>query len=94
MNDKVFIDSNVCLYCFDSDEDRQSIALKLLTIRPIISTQVLHETAAVCLGKWKMKSNEVRSYIDILLSKCDVKVLPPSHTLAALDLLGDFLEAH
>jgi predicted nucleic acid-binding protein len=90
MSDKLFLDSNVCLYCFDSNEKRQSAALRLLSMRPLISTQVIHETAAVCLGKWKMNASEVRSYIELLISKCDVEVLPPSHTFDALDLLEKF----
>jgi len=90
MSDKFFLDSNICLYCFDSNVKKQSIALNLLASHPTISTQVLHETAAVCIRKWSILPQKVTAIIRQLIARCDVVVLPATMSLRALDLLPKY----
>jgi len=48
MNDKFFLDSNVCIYAFDRDSKKKEKALDLIVSnQATVSTQVLMETANV-----------------------------------------------
>lgn len=51
----IFLDSNVCVYCFDKSEPaKQDKALLLLKQIPFISSQVVIETYNACLRKVKL----------------------------------------
>jgi predicted nucleic acid-binding protein len=44
---KIFVDSNVVLYSLGNDAAKKFAAVTLLTCTPVLSTQVLLETANV-----------------------------------------------
>lgn len=69
-----------------------SIRISVCTVLIITSrvTQVLNETAAVCIGKWNMKPKEVKRYIELLISKCEVEDYLPSTAISAFDLLEQY----
>ncbi len=77
MQDKVFLDTNILIYCYSVDEiDKQEIALKLLdksAESSLISTQVINELSNVLFKKFKLSSIEIENtileidnYIDIV----------------------------
>ena len=52
-NGNVFLDSNICIYLFDKDSKKSSIAFSLLAQSPVISTQVIAEDTNVLIKKLK-----------------------------------------
>ena len=80
---KLFIDSNIILHLFSSDELKADKSEEILANGGIISVQVLNEVVAVCRRKLKLSWNE----IDVLLValKANLQIVPltvTSHALA------------
>src|SRR5438093_906321 len=69
-----FLDSNVLVYAFTTDE-RATAALKLLHARPTISVQGLNEFANVARRKLGMDWQELRDAISALRVFCPT-ILP------------------
>ena len=69
-----FLDSNVLVYAFTTDE-RAAKALELLHARPTISVQGLNEFANVARRKLRMDWREVRDAISALRAFCPT-ILP------------------
>ena len=46
-----FVDTNIIIYSLSQDEIKQNIAIELLSKQPIVSIQVLSETANVMRKK-------------------------------------------
>ncbi|MFO0322311.1 MAG: PIN domain-containing protein [Bacteroidota bacterium] len=65
MNDKVFLDSNVLVYCYStSDSSKQIIARNLSAMSNVhISTQVLNETTNVLHKKYHIPWNDLANLI-------------------------------
>jgi len=63
--DKAFIDSNILIYAYTTDEpDKQKIALKFLDdCQPVISTQVIREFSNVLLKKGNVRSEWIKQEI-------------------------------
>ncbi|MBI2966929.1 MAG: PIN domain-containing protein [Bacteroidetes bacterium] len=73
MNDRFFIDSNVCLYLFDKDEpEKSSKAKELLKEVPIVSTQVLAETANVLIKDFDFSKEETRQSVCFIRNNSEV----------------------
>jgi predicted nucleic acid-binding protein len=64
-----FVDSNVLIYAFTTDE-RAGKALELLHARPVISVQGLNEFANVARRKLGMDWREVRDAVSALRTFC------------------------
>ncbi|MDR0515684.1 MAG: PIN domain-containing protein [Fibromonadaceae bacterium] len=81
MNAKVFIDTNILVYAYNSDDDdKQNIAAKLLNENLAeeeiyISVQVLNEFYAV-LSRHKITHLDIKQYADEIISS--VRILPIS----------------
>ncbi|MDR0518373.1 MAG: PIN domain-containing protein [Fibromonadaceae bacterium] len=81
MNAKVFIDTNILVYAYNSDNDeKQNIAAKLLNENLAeeeiyISVQVLNEFYAV-LSRHKITHFDIKQYTDEIISS--VRILPIS----------------
>jgi len=58
MSDKIFIDSNICLYLFDEDRKKAARAESLFAENAVISTQVLAETGNVLSKKFLFSKEE------------------------------------
>ena len=71
---KTFIDTNVLIYAFTSDEpQKQEIALKFLDdCQPVISTQVLKEFANIVLKKGNISFGNVKETISEITEIADV----------------------
>lgn len=66
MQDSVFLDSNIILYCYSNSElDKQKIARDIFEIytRPNISKQVINEVTNILFKKYKLDSQSVESTI-------------------------------
>lgn len=72
-----FLDSNVVLYLLSPDEDKQQVALDLLSRRPAISVQVLNEVTNVCRKKAGMSWKEVAAFLADVRHFCPVLHLTP-----------------
>ena len=71
MNGKFFLDSNVCIYAFDTDGKKKEKALDLIVSnQATISTQVLMETANVAGKKLKFNQEEIELSIDYITTFC------------------------
>ena len=77
MQDKVFLDTNILIYCYSIDEnEKQKKALELIdkhSGNSLISTQVINELSNVLFKKFKLSSAEIENtilevdnYIDIV----------------------------
>jgi predicted nucleic acid-binding protein len=67
MQDKVFLDTNILIYCYSVDEtDKQEVALRLLdkySESSLISTQVINELSNILFKKFKLSSIEIENTI-------------------------------
>ncbi|WP_456456413.1 PIN domain-containing protein [Nitratifractor sp.] len=68
MNDRAFLDTNVLIYLYSTEEEKRKKALILLekVENPLISTQVINEFTNTLYKKFKCKSNEILSAIEEL----------------------------
>jgi len=66
MQDKVFLDSNIILYCYSNSElDKQKLARDIFEKyeRPNISKQVINEVTNILFKKYKLDSESVENTI-------------------------------
>jgi len=84
MNDKFFLDSNVCVYAFDVDSRKKAKALDLIVgNQATVSTQVLMETANVAAKKLKFKQEDVQLSVEYIAAFCSLHVVKlPTISLA------------
>jgi predicted nucleic acid-binding protein len=75
MPDKVFIDSNICLYILDKSNPKFSVAKRLLQNQPKISTQIVAENVNVCLKKFKLSKASTLLHAKSLMEACAVHAI-------------------
>ncbi|MBI1767987.1 MAG: PIN domain-containing protein [Bacteroidetes bacterium] len=75
MLDKIFLDSNVCLYILDKHSSKFLAAKTLLENRPTISTQVILENINVCIKKFKRSKSFALSHARSLQLTCEVSAV-------------------
>jgi predicted nucleic acid-binding protein len=81
-----FIDTNVVLYSLSDDNNKRSVALSLLAARPVISAQVLNETAHTMRRKLGFSVPDISSVVVRLIQECQVVPIMADTTLLALNL--------
>ena len=74
-----FIDTNIIIYSLSQDEVKQDIAISLLAKKPVVSVQVLSETANVMRRKLGFDISSVKPVIERISNECAM-VLPLSIT--------------
>lgn len=101
MPDKAFVDTNVWVYLFVS-ENPATDSVKNQTARAtletasasgmelVVSVQVLNEFANVLLKKFQFSPVEIRVRIEHILNVTEAIPLTTDHTLAALDLMEKY----
>jgi len=93
MNDKIFLDTNILVYAYNSDDPtKQKITVKLLREdfaekEVCISVQVLNEFYAV-LSKHKIEHSEIEQYINEIINS--VQILPISVLISKKELIAIF----
>jgi len=93
MRDKVFLDTNILIYMFAAPENKED-ARKSENIRallaghetPVVSIQILNETANVFLQKKLISGNEIVKIIKEIIRLAEVVCLNENHVLKALEL--------
>ena len=76
MNDKFFLDTNVCIYAFDRDSKKKEKALDLIVSnQATVSTQVLMETANVAEKKLKFNQEEIELSVNYITTFCSLQFI-------------------
>lgn len=70
-----FVDTNILIYAFATDDARAAPAALILSRRPAMSVQVLNEFAAVCRRKQKLPWEEIATRLAVVRDLCSA-VLP------------------
>ncbi len=80
MSDKIFLDSNILVYCYtNTDLKKRTIARGLATQKNTsISTQVLNETTNVLHKKYDIKWNVLEGLITDFENNFFIQVLTPN----------------
>ncbi len=65
-----FVDTNVVIYSFSQDEHKQSTALAILAKQPVMSVQVLSETANIMRRKLGFDIAAIRTVIHRIGQEC------------------------
>jgi predicted nucleic acid-binding protein len=66
MQDNIFLDSNIILYCYSNDEtDKQAIARNIFEqySNPCISKQVINEVSSILFRKFKLDCESIENAI-------------------------------
>ncbi len=58
-----FIDTNIIIYSLGDDVDKRQRSIELININPVISAQVLNETANVLFKKLSMSVQDIQAII-------------------------------
>lgn len=67
-----FIDTNIVIYCLSHDDKRkQDIAVCLLSKNPVVSVQVLSETANVMRRKLGFDIPSIQAVIERIANECE-----------------------
>ena len=88
MRDKVFIDSNIFLYTFDTrDKRKQKISKKLvLSQNCTISIQVINEVSNNLVKKFKFDNNMVKRFIKSCYNRYEIVGFTEETFLLACDI--------
>ena len=86
MADRAFLDSNVLLYAVGDDDARRAVAESLLARRPVVSAQVLAETAAVRNRKFRLERPAIEKILMVVLERVQCEPLVADTVLSALRL--------
>ena len=70
--ERVFLDTNIILYALSADTAKADIAEALMANHPIISVQVLNETANVLVRKLKRDWADTRPILETVRALCTV----------------------
>jgi predicted nucleic acid-binding protein len=88
MNNKVFIDSNIFIYLYSTDEPhKQDISQKVIEKYDcIISTQVLNEFCNVCLKKFHRSTEEIEAALNEISNHTTVTAIEENLIKLALKI--------
>ena len=76
MNDKFFLDTNVCICAFDRNSKKKEKALDLIVSnQATVSTQVLMETANVAGKKLKFNQEEIELSVNYITTFCSLQFI-------------------
>ena len=86
MNDNYFIDSNICVYLFDKNQNKSFIAYQLVEEEPIVSTQVIAETVNVLIKKFKFSKNDAFDSAKYILSNTNLIAVSGNNLESAFEI--------
>jgi len=87
-----FVDSNVLIYAYSSNEaKKRTIALELLSRNVIFSTQVVNELVWVLSRKFQVKYPELLSIVKYLSNNFEILTISPLTIERALGIQSDHL---
>ena len=79
-----FLDSNVLLYAVGDDNARRAVAESLIAQKPVVSAQVLAETAAVLRRKFLLDRTAIERILIAVLARVHCEPLSSETVLSAL----------
>jgi len=85
MNDSIFLDTNVLIYCYTSSESDKQIRAQVVADLPntIISTQILNEFANTLRKKFKLDWSAILSALNEVETNFEVYTITPSYIKSA-----------
>ena len=88
MQDRVFIDTNVFIYLYSTDEDiKKEKAIEAINeYDSYTSTQAINELSNVLIKKFNMKTEDIKNVVDEIYSNCEVITLDSTIIKSALDI--------
>ncbi|MGZ8247906.1 PIN domain-containing protein [Methylomagnum sp.] len=89
-----FIDSNVVIYSVDKDAVKRRKALAILKRQPVISVQVMNETANTLRRKLGFEIPQIQQILTKLIQQCRLYPLAPSTVFSALKLAERYGFSH
>ncbi|MDD5581188.1 MAG: PIN domain-containing protein [Methylobacter sp.] len=90
-----FIDTNIVIYSLSQNDPKQDKTLALLTSKPVISVQVLSETANIVRRKLGFDSAAIRAVINRISQEClSLQPLTVTTLNGALDIADRYGFAH
>ena len=92
MKDKIFIDSNIFLYTFDSRDEKKQKISKEITLSPnsIISIQVINEVSNNLIKKFKFDNSMVKRFIKSCYNRYEVINFAKETFLLACDIRDSY----
>ncbi len=90
-----FVDTNIVIYSLDKDGPKQQNALVLLADKPVMSVQVLSETANIMRRKLGFDIPAIRAVINRISQEClSIQSLSLSTLDNAIDIAGRYGFSH
>lgn len=86
MSGEVFVDSNVLIYALGDDDGKRQVADRLIASRPVISSQVLSETANVLRRKFSLDYAAIGQVLAVVASRASVIPVTAEVVFGALRL--------
>lgn len=90
MSVKAFIDTNVVIYSLGEKSIKTAIAATLLSENPVISTQVLSETANIAIKKLSLSLEKTGDLLTMLKKLCRVEIIRLDTLDLALDVIHKY----
>ncbi len=81
-----FIDTNIIIYSLGDDVDKRQRSIELINNNPVISAQVLNETANVLFKKFSMSVQDIQAIIMRLSKETTVTPLTEDINYLALKI--------
>jgi len=79
-----FLDSNIVIYSLGNIEEKRCRSIDLISESPIISVQVLNETANILIRKFLMPMDDILIIMKRIANECNVTLLTESIHFSAL----------
>ena len=97
MKDRIFVDSNVWIYLFKSDDIEKNIIVKRFFSKNsnnenmfIVSYQVINEVVSVLKQKKGLNENQLQFFIETMLELAEVQNFSKKMIFAASELRKDY----
>jgi predicted nucleic acid-binding protein len=84
MPGRAFLDSKVLIYALGDNDARREIADSLLALGPVVSTQVLAETAAVLRRRFQAPPATIAQVLEAILPRVHCEPLTAAMVVSAL----------
>jgi predicted nucleic acid-binding protein len=82
-----FVDTNVIIYSLSDVDEKRLTALKIIASKPVISAQVLNETANTLQRKLKFSPQTIHTILTRLIAECDVVAIQAETSLSAIIIM-------
>ncbi|MGZ8955529.1 MAG: PIN domain-containing protein [Methylovulum sp.] len=90
-----FIDTNIVIYSLSQNDPKQDKALAILASKPVMSVQVLSETANIMRRKLGFDNTAIRAVINRISQACiSLQPLTMDTLNGALDIAGRYGFSH